>query len=194
MSLGGLYLEGLIFGIFRYLSIRKKFGSHVTVRHSVHLSVCTTEKPMKNLRLSSKYGSLQPDIAHSCSGQLTAVKTGYPLTNFTRPYRGLRYQPIEITCFWSYPLRSYFFYHFAIHTKHTYKIQEKIRQGSSDSTLSGLHCFWSKLERFSYDLEMKTRKQNRKNKRTEIERFDWFIERIKTRVALSEKTSGLRTF
>ena len=36
------------------------------------------------------------------------------------------------------------------------------------------------LQRFSYDLGMKTREQNRK-KRTEIERFDWFIERIKTR-------------
>ena len=40
------------------------------------------------------------------------------------------------------------------------------------------------LERFSYDLEMKTREQNRNNKRTELERFDWFIERIQTRVAL----------
>ena len=40
------------------------------------------------------------------------------------------------------------------------------------------------LERFSYDLEMilKTREQNRKNKRTEIQPFDWFIERIQTRV------------
>ena len=39
-------------------------------------------------------------------------------------------------------------------------------------------------ERFSHDLEMilKTREQNRKNKRTEIQRFDWFIERIQTRV------------
>ena len=42
-------------------------------------------------------------------------------------------------------------------------------------------------ERFSHDLEMETCKQNRKKKRTEIERFDWFIERIQTRVA--EKTS-----
>ena len=57
------------------------------------------------------------------------------------------------------------------------------------------------VERFSYDLEMKTREQNRNNKRTEIERFDWFIERIQTRVAfgwLSErsrkKTSCPRTF
>ena len=47
------------------------------------------------------------------------------------------------------------------------------------------------LERFSYDLGMKTREQNRNNKRTEIERFDWFIERIQTRVAfgwLSERS------
>ena len=42
-------------------------------------------------------------------------------------------------------------------------------------------------ERFSYDLEMKTREQNRNNARTEIERFDWFIERIQTRVAFGKK-------
>ena len=48
------------------------------------------------------------------------------------------------------------------------------------------------LERFSHDLEMKTREQNRNNKRTEIERFDWFIERIQTRVAfwLVKRTLG----
>ena len=39
------------------------------------------------------------------------------------------------------------------------------------------------LERFSYDLELKTREQNRNNKQTEIERFDWFIERLQARVA-----------
>ena len=51
------------------------------------------------------------------------------------------------------------------------------------------------IERFSYDLEMKTREQNRNNKRTEIERFDWFIERIQTHLAfgwLSER-SGKQT-
>ena len=51
------------------------------------------------------------------------------------------------------------------------------------------------VERFSYDLEMKTYEQNRNNKRTEIERSDWFIERIQTRVAfrwLSER-SGKKT-
>ena len=57
------------------------------------------------------------------------------------------------------------------------------------------------IERFSYDLETKTRQQNRNNKRTEIKRFDWFIERMQTRVAfgwlserLGEKTSRPRTF
>ena len=38
--------------------------------------------------------------------------------------------------------------------------------------------------------DRQTREQNRNNKRTEIERFDWFIERIQTRVAfgwLSER-------
>ena len=44
------------------------------------------------------------------------------------------------------------------------------------------------LERFSYELEMKTGEQNRNNKRTEIERFDWFIERLQSRVVFS----GLR--
>ena len=47
------------------------------------------------------------------------------------------------------------------------------------------------VERFSYDLEMKTREQNRNNKQTEIERFHWLIERLQTRVAfgwLSERS------
>ena len=49
------------------------------------------------------------------------------------------------------------------------------------------------VERFSYDLEMNTRAQNRNNKGTEIERFDWFIERIQTRLAfgwLIERSGG----
>ena len=61
--------------------------------------------------------------------------------------------------------------------------------------------FFLNIERFSYDLKMKTRKQNRNNKQTERERFDWFIERIQTRVAFDwlsersgEKTSCPRTF
>ena len=39
------------------------------------------------------------------------------------------------------------------------------------------------IEQFSHELEMKMREQKKNNKRTEIERFDWFIERIQTRVA-----------
>ena len=57
------------------------------------------------------------------------------------------------------------------------------------------------IEQVSCDLETKTREQNRNNKRTEIGRFDWFIERIQTRLAFGwlsersgEKTSRPRTF
>ena len=53
----------------------------------------------------------------------------------------------------------------------------------------------------SYDLKMKTREQNRNNKRTEIERFDWFIEWVQTYVAfgwlsdaLVKKLHARRTF
>ena len=51
------------------------------------------------------------------------------------------------------------------------------------------------VEQVSCDLETKTRELNRNNKRTEIGRFDWFIERIQTRLAfgwLSER-SGEKT-
>ena len=54
--------------------------------------------------------------------------------------------------------------------------------------MKGKQC--NLLKQFSYDLEMKTRGQNRNNKRTKIERFDWFMERIQPRVAfgwLSER-------
>ena len=57
------------------------------------------------------------------------------------------------------------------------------------------------IERFSQDLEMKTRERNRNNKQTEIELFDWLIELTQTRVAFGwlskrtgEKTSCPRTF
>ena len=60
---------------------------------------------------------------------------------------------------------------------------------------------WPDIERFAYDLEMKTSEQNRNNKQTEIEWFDWFIERIQASVAFDwlrersgEKTLCPRTF
>ena len=42
---------------------------------------------------------------------------------------------------------------------------------------------------------MKTREQNINNKRKEIERFDWFIERLQTRVAFGwlSECSGEKT-
>ena len=46
------------------------------------------------------------------------------------------------------------------------------------------------IERFSYDLEMKTRGQNRNNKRKKIERFDWFIERIRKGVGFGWLSEG----
>ena len=41
---------------------------------------------------------------------------------------------------------------------------------------------------------MKTSQQNRNNKRTEIERFDWFVERIQTPERSAEKTSRPKNF
>ena len=56
-------------------------GNHVTVhRPTARASVRTTGKPMFNLTLSIR---VQPDIALPCCEQLTAVKTGYPLTSIT---------------------------------------------------------------------------------------------------------------
>ena len=59
----------------------------------------------------------------------------------------------------------------------------------------------SNWREFSYELEITKARTKQKNKRTEIERFDWFFERIQTRVAFGwlsqrsgEKTSCPRTF
>ena len=68
-------------------------------------------------------------------------------------------------------------------------LREKVKKknwGNVYTILDSLSC-----PQFSYELEMKTREQNRNNKGTEIELFDWFIERIQTRVAfgwLSERS------
>ena len=42
-------------------------------------------------------------------------------------------------------------------------------------SLEWAQTYCVELERFSYDLEIKTCKQNKNNKQTEIDRFDWFI-------------------
>ena len=55
---------------------------------------------MFTLTLSSYFRSPSAqEIAHQCCHQLTAVKTGYPLTTITWPNRGLRYRPIEVEYF-----------------------------------------------------------------------------------------------
>ena len=42
--------------------------------------------------------------------QFTATTTVYPLTSIAWSYRGLRYRPIELGCFfWSYPVTSCYF-------------------------------------------------------------------------------------
>ena len=41
-----------------------------------------------------------------------------------------------------------------------------------------MFCVSNFIDRFSNDLEMKTREQNRNNIATEIELFDWIMERI----------------
>ena len=40
-------------------------------------------------------------IAHQCCDQLTAVKTGYPLTSITWPYRGLKCRSIKVEYFFA---------------------------------------------------------------------------------------------
>ena len=70
----------------------RNFGSHVTVRPSDR-----PDKPMRNLTFSGWWV------------QVIAVKTGYPRSNITWPYRGLSCRPSRLRVFWSYLLTSYEF-------------------------------------------------------------------------------------
>ena len=71
--------------------------------------------------------------------------------------------------------------------------QNPVRFWAHNHLLEGVFILC--LERFSFDLEMKTREQNRNDKQTEIERLDWFIERIQIRVAFGwvSERSGEKT-
>ena len=55
-----------------------------------------------NVKLSRHCGNLYPCLTlwQTYNGQLTTVKTGYPLTRVTWPYRKLKCQLIEVTFFW----------------------------------------------------------------------------------------------
>ena len=68
----------------------------LTARPPERPSVRTAGLPMFTLTFSF-FGS--PLIAHQCCDQLTAVKTRYPLTSITWPYRGLRCRPIQVEYF-----------------------------------------------------------------------------------------------
>ena len=84
-------------------------GNHVTVlRPTARASVRTTgQQCLISHFLASLGVQVQPDIAHPCCDQLTAVKTGYPLTSITWSYRGLTFDPSRSSTLWSYPLASY---------------------------------------------------------------------------------------
>ena len=75
-------------------------------------SVRTTGKPIFYLALSSKFGSSGATwcctslhiISHPCCDQLTAVKTGYPLTSIISRIAGSGIDPSRSSIFLSYPL------------------------------------------------------------------------------------------
>ena len=72
------------------------------------------------------------------------------------------------------------------------EIQTRHKSDSDEREVGEMFFLFYLLERFLYDLEIKTSEQNKNNKRTEIKRFDWFIERIQTHLAfglLSERSA-----
>ena len=78
-------------------SHHRKFGNHVTVRRP---------QPVRpHHRYTNVYshteaqGAHEKTVAHQCCYQLTAVKTRYPLTSITWPYRGFRCRPIQVEYF-----------------------------------------------------------------------------------------------
>ena len=78
----------------------RKFGNHVTVHRP------PTDRPSapqeNQCLLSHIYLVWEPKrklIVHQCCDQLTAIKTGHPLTSITWPYRGLKCRPIEVEYF-----------------------------------------------------------------------------------------------
>ena len=73
-------------------------------------------------RLGSKHWKTDTHIGHQCCDQLTAVKTRHPLTSISWLYRGLRYRPIEVKCFF-----------------------EVIRTGTGFQMIAGSSLFFSKF-------------------------------------------------
>ena len=63
----------------------RNLGDQVTVHPSMSTHLLAPQENQCEIShfLASVHGSLQPDIAHLCCGQLIAVKTGYPQTSIT---------------------------------------------------------------------------------------------------------------
>ena len=75
----------------------RTFGNHVTVGPNA-VRLHHRESNVKSHPFLLVW-SLRTDISHPYHGQLTAVKTGYPLTSIIWPYRWLRCRPIEFAYF-----------------------------------------------------------------------------------------------
>ena len=78
------------------------FGSHVTVCEYVHPPRPSVRPHHRetNLKMSHFLGSVGAcNLILHIHGQLTAVKTWYPLTSITWSYCGVSCPPIEIACF-----------------------------------------------------------------------------------------------
>ena len=78
----------------------RKFGNHVTV----HRPSAPQGNQCSILTLSTKFGStgrliFHIHIAHQCCDQLTAVKTGYPLTSITDRIAGSGVDPSRSSIF-----------------------------------------------------------------------------------------------
>ena len=79
----------------------RKLGNHVTVHRPLPArpsapqgNQCSISHFLPSLGAQEDWYCTH--IAHQCCDQLTAVKTGSPLTSITWPYGGLRYRPIEV--------------------------------------------------------------------------------------------------
>ena len=81
----------------------------MTVHRPPADSVRTTGNQCLLSHFLASLGDKRKLIAHQCCDQLTAVKTGHPLTSITWPYRGLKCRRLEVEYFWSYPLTNYQF-------------------------------------------------------------------------------------
>ena len=77
------------------------------------------------------------------------------------------------------------FGHLTIERSHASKVSTSqiFQPGENRPVLCEHVPFVLRIERFSCELEMKTRERNTNNKRTDLERFDWFVERLQMRVA-----------